>query len=92
MSTIKIDDELKDELTQIQSMQQATKTLSYNEIVWNAVRNQKLLPILLKYLYTKINDWNPYDVLKWYYDEEKTPLNQKLVEAYAQLIVETERP
>lgn len=88
MSTIKVDDELKNELTRIQSSQD-DGSFSYNEIVWNAIRKQKLLPILIQYLYSKVSDWNPYDVLTWYYDEEKIPLDQNLVEAYAQLIVET---
>ena len=91
MSTIKVDDELKTELTRIQSRYQTEKTPSYNEIVKNAVKTQELTPILLKYIYSKITDWNPYDLLSWFYDENKTPMDTMLVEAYAELIMDTGR-
>ncbi len=86
MSTIKVDEELKEELTRIQSRYQGDKSPSYNEIVKNAVKIQELTPILLQYLYSRIEDWNPYDVLSWFYDEKKTPMDKELVEAYAALI------
>ena len=89
VSTIKIDDELKEELTLIQS--RTEKSPSYNEIVRNAVKIQTLTPILLKYIYSRIDDWNPYDVLSWFYDEHKTPMDTELVEAYAELIMDTGR-
>ena len=89
MSTIKIDEELKEKLTLIQS--RTDKTPSYNEIVRNAVTIQTLTPILLKYIYSKLDDWNPYDVLSWFYEENKTPLDTELVEAYAELIMDTGR-
>ena len=86
MSTIKVDEELKEELTRIQSRYQSDKSPSYNDIVKNAVRIQELTPILLQYIYSRIDDWNPYDVLSWFYDENKTPMDKELVEAYAALI------
>ena len=89
MSTIKIDEELKEELTLIQS--RIEKSPSYNEIVRNAVKIQTLTPILLKYIYSKIDDWNPYDVLSWFYEENKTPMDTGLVEAYAELIMDAGR-
>ena len=89
MSTIKIDEELKEELTLIQS--RIEKSPSYNEIVRNAVKIQTLTPILLKYIYSKIDDWNPYDVLSWFYKENKTPMDTGLVEAYAELIMDAGR-
>ncbi len=92
MSTIKIDDELKQELTRIQSKYQSDKSPSYNEIVRNAVKTQELTPILLQYLYAKMENWNPYDVLSWFYEEKQKPMDKTLVEAYAELIMETERP
>lgn len=92
MSTIKIDDELKNELTRIQSRYQSEKSLSYNDIVRNAVKTQELTPILLQYIYAKMDNWNPYDVLSWFYEEKKTPMDKTLVEAYAELIMETGKP
>ena len=89
MSTIKIDEELKKKLTLIQS--RTDKSPSYNEIVRNAVTIQTLTPILLKYIYSRLDDWNPYDVLSWFYEEHKVPLDTELVEAYAELIMETGR-
>jgi len=89
VSTIKIDEELKEELTLIQS--RTEKSPSYNEIVRNAVKIQTLTPILLRYIYSKIEDWNPYDVLSWFYEENKTPMDTELVEAYAELIMDTGR-
>ena len=87
MSTIKIDDELKEELTLIQS--KTEKSPSYNDIVRNAVKIQTLTPILLKYINSKIDDWNPYDVLSWFYEINKIPMDKTLVEAYAELIMDT---
>ena len=92
MSTIKIDDELKEELTRIQSRYQRDKSPSYNEIVRNAVKTQELTPILLQYIYAKIENWNPYDVLSWFYEENQKPMDKTLVEAYAELIMETGKP
>ena len=89
MSTIKIDEELKEELTLIQS--RTEKSPSYNEVVRNAVKIQTLTPILLKYINSRIDDWNPYDVLSWFYEKNKTPMDKELVEAYAELIMETGR-
>lgn len=88
MSTIKVDDELKEELTRIQSQHQSDKPPSYNEIVRNAVKVQTLTPILLRYIHSRIEDWNPYDVLSWFYAENKAPMDKKLVEAYAELIMD----
>ena len=87
MSTIKVDDELKEELTRIQSHYQSDKP-SYNEIVRNAVKIQTLTPILLRYIHSRIEDWNPYDVLSWFYDEKKAPMDKELVEVYAELIMD----
>lgn len=92
MSTIKIDDELKQELTRIQSRYQSDKSPSYNEIVRNAVKIQELTPILLQYIFAKMENWNPYDVLSWFYEENQKPMDKTLVEAYAELIMETGRP
>ncbi|TFH19251.1 hypothetical protein E4H04_00660 [Candidatus Bathyarchaeota archaeon] len=89
MSTIKVDGELKDELTRLQTLAGNDKSLSYNDIVWKAVKSQALTPILMRYIYSRIGDWNPYDLLSWFYEEMRTPLDKELVEAYAQLIVET---
>lgn len=92
MSTIKVDDELKEELTLIQSKYQSEKSPSYNDIVRNAVKIQELTPILLQYIHSRIEDWNPYDVLAWFYEQSKTPMDKELVEAYAELIMETGKP
>jgi hypothetical protein len=88
VSTIKVDDELKEELTLIQSKYQSDKTPSYNEIVRNAVKVQELSPILLQYIHSRIENWNPYDVLSWFYDENKRPMEKELVEVYAELIMD----
>ncbi|MCW4011638.1 MAG: hypothetical protein NWF07_01460 [Candidatus Bathyarchaeota archaeon] len=87
MSTIKVDDGLKDELARIQSVHR--ESLSYNDIVWNAVRSQMLAPILMRYIRARIDDWNPYDLLSWFYEVEQAPMGRELVEAYAELIEET---
>ena len=93
MSTIKVDDELKDELTRLQSATQMDeKTPSYNDIVKQAVKAQALTPMLMKYIYARLGDWNPYDLLSWFYEEHRVPMDEALVEAYARLIVETKVP
>jgi hypothetical protein len=89
VSTIKVDDGLKDELSRIQSGRD--QPASYNDVVWNAVKSQKLAPILMRYIRTRISDWNPYDLLSWFYEEEQTPMGRELVEAYAELVEETMR-
>lgn len=92
MSTIKVDDWLKDELSRLQSTSMVDeKTPSYNEIVKQAIRRQALTPILMQYIYARLGDWNPYDVLSWFYEEHRAPMEEELVEAYARLIVETQR-
>jgi hypothetical protein len=91
VSTIKVDDELKEELTRIQSTYQGEKSPSYNDIVRNAVKVQILTPILLHYIDSRIDDWNPYDVLSWFYEENKGPMDKELVEAYAELIMDIRR-
>lgn len=88
MSTIKVDDGLKDELARIQSVRRG-ESLSYNDIVWNAVRSQMLAPILMRYIGARIDGWNPYDLLSWFYEVEQVPMGRELVEAYAELIEET---
>ena len=93
MSTIKVDDELKEELTRLQSENQIDERIpSYNDIVWQAIRVQELMPILMRYIYAKQGAWNPYDVLSWFYEENKAPMDMGLVEAYARIIVEMEVP
>ena len=88
MSTIKVDDGLKDELARIQSIRR-DESLSYNDIVWNAVRSQMLAPILMRYIRARIDSWNPYDLLSWFYEIEQAPMGRELVEAYAELVEET---
>lgn len=90
VSTIKVDDGLKDELARIQSVRRG-ESLSYNEIVWNAVRSQQLAPILMRYIRARMHEWNPYDLLSWYYEEERAPIGRELVDAYAELVEETMR-
>jgi hypothetical protein len=93
VSTIKVDDWLKDKLIRLQSVTQMDeKTPSYNEIVKNAIKAQALTPILMRYIYARLGDWNPYDVLSWFYEEQRATIDEELVEAYARLIVETGSP
>jgi hypothetical protein len=92
VSTIKVDDELKDELSRLQSAGGAEKPPSYNDLVKKALRSQALTPLLMRYIYSRIDGWNPYDLLSWFYEVEKTPMDKGLVEAYAELIVETGVP
>jgi hypothetical protein len=93
VSTIKVDDWLKEELTRLQSESQMNeKTLSYNEIVKNAVKLQELAPIMMRYIYARMDSWNPYDLLSWFYEEYGIPVGEELVEVYARLIVETSSP
>lgn len=93
MSTIKIDEELKNELGRLQqkTSQAYEKQLSYNEIVKNAIKNQALTPILLRYIYAKIDNWNPYDIMSWFYEQNRVPIDSSLVEAYAQLVESIQR-
>ena len=90
MSTIKVDDGLKDELARIQSVRRG-ESLSYNDVVWSAVRSQMLAPILMRYIGARVDDWNPYDLLSWFYEVEQAPMDRELVEAYAELVEETMR-
>lgn len=90
MSTIKVDDELKMELTRIQSMYQ-DGSLSYNDVVWRAVRLGALAPLLIRYINSKIDNWNPYEVLSWFYEKQRGPMDKYLVEAYASLIEDMEK-
>ncbi len=92
MSTIKVDDELKNELARLQSSSGTDKPPSYNELVKKALRCQALTPLLMRYVFSRVDGWNPYDLLSWFYEVEKAPLDRGLVEAYAELIVETGVP
>ena len=92
VSTIKVDDELKNELARLQSASGADKPPSYNELVKKALMGQALTPLLMRYIYSRIDGWNPYDLLSWFYELEKIPMDRGLVEAYAELIVETGVP
>ena len=85
VSTIKVDDGLKEELARIQSVHHE-ESLSYNDIVWRAVKSQELSFLLMRYIRSRVDGWNPYDLLSWYYDEEKSPLSRELTEAYALLV------
>ncbi len=85
VSTIKVDDGLKDELARIQSVRRG-ESLSYNDIVWRAVKSQELSLLLMRYIRVRVDGWNPYDLLSWFYEMEKAPLNRELVEAYALLV------
>jgi hypothetical protein len=87
VSTIKVDDGLKDMLARIQSSRGESQ--SYNDIVWNAVHSQMLAPILMRYIEARIDGWNPYDLLSWFYETKQVPMGRELVEAYAELIEET---
>lgn len=89
MSTIKVDDGLKNELARIQSNRGMSQ--SYNDVVWSAVRSQMLAPILMRYIGARVDDWNPYDLLSWFYEVEQAPMDRELVEAYAELVEETMR-
>ncbi|MFC1804086.1 hypothetical protein ACFL0D_09020 [Thermoproteota archaeon] len=93
MSTIKIDEDLKNELGRLQqdTSMAHEKQLSYNEIVKNAIKNQALTPILMSYIYAKIDNWNPYDIMSWFYEQNRVPIDASLVEAYAQLVESVQR-
>jgi hypothetical protein len=88
VSTIKIDEELKSELGRIQqeSSDMHDRQLSYNEIVKSAIKYQALTPVFMRYIFEKIDNWNPYDLISWFYEQNRVPLESGLVEAYAQLV------
>ena len=88
MSTVKVDGELKDELTRLQSSFSGDRSPSLNDVVRKAVSSQALAPLLMRYINDKIDGWNPYDLLSWYYDTMRAPMDRGLVETYAQLVVE----
>ena len=50
-----------------------------------------LAPILMRYIGARVDDWNPYDLLSWFYEVEQAPMDRELVEAYAELVEETMR-
>ena len=89
VSTIKIDEGLKEELTHLQSIYHRNSGQpSYNELVKRALKIQKITPLIMRYIKAKIDDWNPYDLLSWCYAEQKSPLEKELVESYAELVEE----
>jgi hypothetical protein len=88
VSTVKVDGELKNELTRLQSSFGGDRAPSLNDVVRRAVSSQSLAPLLMRYINARIDDWNPYDLLSWYYDEMMAPMERGLVETYAQLVVE----
>jgi hypothetical protein len=68
------------------------RNLSYNEIVKIAIKLQELVPIMMRYINARLDGWNPYDLLSWFYEEYGIPVDEELVEVYARLIVESSSP
>ncbi len=87
MSTIKIDEGVRRELTHLQQARGSPKP-SFNELVWLALKRQALIPLLLRYIKDRFNSWNPYDFLTWFYQVSGSPLDPELVSVYAGMVAE----
>ena len=90
-TTIQIDkklrsvlDEVKNEISGLEK-----ERINYNDIVYRLLQFREVALILASYIKEVNTQFNPYNILAWYYDTFNKTIDSDVLSAYNQIITES---
>ena len=90
-TTIQIDrklrsvlDEVKNEISGLEN-----ERFNYNDIVYRSLHFREVALILASYLQEVNTQYNPYNILAWYFDTYQKTIDSDVLSAYNQIIAES---
>ena len=90
-TTIQIDkklrsvlDEVKNEISGLEK-----ERINYNDIVYRLLQFREVALILASYIQEVNTQFNPYNILAWYYDTFNKTIDSDVLSAYNQIITES---
>jgi len=90
-TTIQIDKKLRSVLddvkTQISGLE--NERFNYNDIVYRSLHFREVALILATYLQEVNTQFNPYNILAWYFDTFQKTIDSDVLSAYNQIIAES---
>ena len=90
-TTIQIDRKLRSVLDQVKTEISGLENerFNYNDIVYRSLHFREVALILASYLREVDNQYNPYNILAWYYDTYQKTIESDVLSAYNQIIAES---
>ena len=90
-TTIQIDkklrsvlDDVKNEISELEN-----ERFNYNDIVYRSLHFREVALILASYIQEVNTQFNPYNILAWYFDTFQKTIDSDVLSAYNQIIAES---
>ena len=90
-TTIQIDKKLRSILDDIKNQISGLENerFNYNDIVYRSLNFREVALILATYLQEVNTQFNPYNILAWYFDTFQKTIDSDVLSAYNQIIAES---
>ena len=90
-TTIQIDKKLRSVLDDVKNEISGLENerFNYNDIVYRSLQFREVALILASYLHEANTQFNPYNILAWYFDTFKKTIDNDVLSAYNQIISES---
>jgi len=90
-TTIQIDKKLRSVLDDIKNEISGLENerFNYNDIVYRSLQFREVALILASYLQEVNTQYNPYNILAWYFDTFRKTIDNDVLSAYNQIIAES---
>ena len=90
-TTIQIDKKLRSVLDEVKKEISGLEKerINYNDIVYRLLQFREVALILASYIQEVNTQFNPYNILAWYYDTFNKTIDSDVLSAYNQIITES---
>ena len=90
-TTIQIDKKLRSVLDDVKNQISGLENerFNYNDIVYRSLHFREVALILATYLQEVNTQFNPYNILAWYFDTFQKTIDSNVLSAYNQIIAES---
>jgi len=90
-TTIQIDKKLRSVLDDVKNQISGLENerFNYNDIVYRSLNFREVALILATYLQEGNTQFNPYNILAWYFDTFQKTIDSDVLSAYNQIIAES---
>ncbi|MFA9437911.1 MAG: hypothetical protein ACEROO_12500 [Candidatus Bathyarchaeota archaeon] len=90
-TTIQIDKKLRSVLDDVKNQISGLENerFNYNDIVYRSLHFREVALILATYLQEVNTQFNPYNILAWYFDTFQKTIDSDVLSAYNQIIAES---
>ena len=90
-TTIQIDKKLRSVLDDVKNQisRLENERFNYNDIVYRSLNFREVALILATYLQEVNTQFNPYNILAWYFDTFQKTIDSDVLSAYNQIIAES---